>query len=531
MGDWLKQLKENFNKVWQSLSKGQKITLMGVSIASVCVILILSFLNSRTIYEPLFTELESKDAAVIKEYLDKKAIKYKITENGSAIEVDKNAKYGIRLDISKEGLMPTNGTVGYEIFDNAKIGATEFDKKMMYLRAQKGELERTIGSLEAVKKASVSITPANDSPFAEEKTGAKASVLIQLKPMAQLKEESIKSIIVLVSSSIEGLALQDVSVVDTAGNILSDRVELSDEGNMMSRKRLDLEKEIVKNLEKNANGVLSVLGPNNYRVQISVELDFDKEASTQETYTTPTVNGEQLQQGLVRSNQSKAENSKASSGAAEGVAGTTTNITDYPAVTTEGGLSEYNKNENITNFELDKRNSTYEKSLGKIKRMTISIALNKDSSYFKDKEVKAQDKEQFQKIVASAVGFDTRRGDSINVEVIPFNRDIENELDIAAQKEAQREKIIYGITAGIILLLVLVIVGYFVYRSLEARKLRLQEAKAIEELLPQLEEFELEDKISVEDQERMDQENQIKLIAKQRPDEVAALIKNWLSED
>lgn len=66
---------------------------------------------------------------------------------------------------------------------------------------------------------------------------------------------------------------------------------------------------------------------------------------------------------------------------------------------------------------------------------------------------------------------------------------------------------------------------------MEARKLRLQEAKAIEELLPQLEEFELEDKVSVEDQERMDQENQIKLIAKQRPDEVAALIKNWLSEE
>jgi flagellar biosynthesis/type III secretory pathway M-ring protein FliF/YscJ len=77
----------------------------------------------------------------------------------------------------------------------------------------------------------------------------------------------------------------------------------------------------------------------------------------------------------------------------------------------------------------------------------------------------------------------------------------------------------------------LIIIGYGVFRAMEARKLRLQEAKAIEELLPQLEEFELEDKVSVEDQERMDQENQIKLIAKQRPDEVAALIKNWLSEE
>ena len=534
MENWLKQVKENFNKVWQNLSKAQKITLIGISVASISIIIFLAFLNTRVIYEPLFTELESKDAAVIKEYLDKKAIKYRITQNGSAIEVDKNAKYGIRLDISKEGLMPTNGTVGFEIFDSAKIGATEFDKKMMYLRAQKGELERTIGALEAVKKASVSITPANNSPFAEEKEGAKASVLIQLEPTRTLNEESIKSIVILVSNSIEGLSPEDVNVVDTGGNILSDRIELSENNNVVSKKRIDFEKEIVKNLEKNANGVLNVLGSGNFRVKISVELDYDKEVSTQETFTTPTVNGEQLQQGLVRSNQSKGENSKSSSGTgdiAEGVAGTETNIPEYVAPENQNSNSEYNKNENITNFELDKKNSSYEKSLGQIKRMTISIALNKDSSYFKDKEVSAEDKAQFQKIVETAVGFNSRRGDIINVEVIPFNRDLENQIELAAQREAQRLRIIYGSTAGIILLLVLIIIGYGVFRAMEARKLRLQEAKAIEELLPQLEEFELEDKVSVEDQERMDQENQIKLIAKQRPDEVAALIKNWLSEE
>lgn len=534
MNNWLKQLRENFSKVWDNLTKVQKASLIGVSVASIGVIIFLGFLNSRVVYEPLFTELESKDAATIKEYLDKKAINYRLTQNGSAIEVDKNAKYGIRLDVSKEGLMPTNGTVGFEIFDSAKIGATEFDKKMMYLRAQKGELERTIGALEQVKKASVSITPANDSPFADEKVGAKSSVLIQMEPTQSLNEESIKSIIVLVSSSIEGLSPQEVTVVDTSGNILSDRVELTDEGNMISRKRIDLEKEIVKNLEKNANGVLNVLGANNYRVKISVELDFDKEASTQETFTTPTVNGEQTQQGLVRSNQTKTEISKSSNSAdtaAEGAAGTTTNIPEYMAPENQNSNSEYNKNENVTNYEMDKKNSSYEKSLGQIKRMTISIALNKDSTYFKDKEVNAQDKAQFQKIVEAAVGFNTRRGDTINVEVIPFNKDVETQFDLAAEKEAQRIKLIYGVTAGIIVLLVLIIIGYAIFRAMEAKKLRLQEAKAIEELLPQLEEFELEDKVSVEDQERLDSENQIKLIAKQKPDEVAALIKNWLSEE
>ena len=75
------------------------------------------------------------------------------------------------------------------------------------------------------------------------------------------------------------------------------------------------------------------------------------------------------------------------------------------------------------------------------------------------------------------------------------------------------------------------IIGYIIYKALEAKKLRQQEAKAIEELLPQMEELELEEKVSVEEQERMEQENQLKQIAKQKPEEVAALIKNWLGEE
>ncbi len=534
MNSWLKNLKENFQKVWDSFSKIQKITLILVMLASVTLIGTLAFLNNRVIYEPLFTELESKNAALIKQYLDKKAITYKITNDGSTIEVDKNAKYSIRLDISKEGLIPTNGTVGFEIFDSAKIGATEFDKKMMYLRAQKGELERTIGALDAVKKASVSITPANDSPFADEKTGAKASVLLQLDPLSKLTEENIKSIIVLVASSVEGMSQQDVSVVDTNGSILSDRVDLENEGNLITKKRIELQKEMEKQLEKKANDVLSVLGVGNFKVQVAIELDFDKEAYTTESYTTPTINGEQGTDGIVRSVQSKDEAYSTTNGAtnpAEGVAGTTTNIPEYVGTESQNANSNYNKNEKTVNYEMDKKNLSYEKSIGQIKRMSVSVTLNKDSSYFKDKEVKPEDKAQFQKIVESAVALNLRRGDTINVDVIPFNTDALNEIQLAAEKEAKKIRNMYIAAGSLLGFLLLLIIGYIIYKALEAKKLRQQEAKAIEELLPQMEELELEEKVSVEEQERMDQENQIKQIAKQKPEEVAALIKNWLGEE
>ncbi len=530
MKEWLVKLRENFTKIWDSLTKVQKIAISVFLGSSIVIIILFGTISTRVQYEALFTELEAKDAALIKDYLDKQGVKYKISGNGTVIEVDKKRKYAIRLDISKDGLIPKNGTIGFEIFDTTKIGATEFDKKMMFLRAQKGELERTIKSLEQVKNASVNITPANDSPFLEERVGAKSSVLIQLNPLQSLSEENIKSIMLLVASSVEGMSLEDVRVVDTFGNILSDRVDFDEEGTFANRKKIELERIVAKDLERNANGVLAIMGNGNYKVKVSVELDFNKESYNQETFTTPTVEGEQLSGGIVRSTQSQQEDYIGGSQTAEGVPGTTSNIPGYVGV--EGGnQNQFSKDNSIINYEIDKKNSVFEKALGGIKRMTVSVTLNENSLYFKDKEVTVEDKAKFERMVETAVGIDYSRGDRINVEIIPFNTEISEQFNMIVEKEAQKMRYVYIGGSILIVFLVAILVIYLIYRGIEGRKLREQEEKAIEELLPQFEEFELEDQMSIEDQERLDQENQIKQIAKQKPEEVANLIRNWLMED
>ena len=148
MNETLERLKEAFLKIWNKLSKAQKFIISGAVISFFVFLIIYSTMANKVKYQPLFTDLEPKDAATIKELLDKKSIKYKITGNGSVIEVDSKEKYNLRLDLAKDGFMPDGNTVGFEIFDTAKISATEFDKKMMFLRGQKGELERTIKSLD-----------------------------------------------------------------------------------------------------------------------------------------------------------------------------------------------------------------------------------------------------------------------------------------------------------------------------------------------------------------------------------------------
>lgn len=531
MNEWLGKLKENFKKIWESLTKIQKISILTFVFSSIIFIMLFGVLSTRVQYEPLFTELEAKDAALIKDYLEKKGIKYRISGTGTIIEVDKKEKYAVRLDVSKDGLVPQNGRVGFEIFDNTKIGATEFDKKMMFLRAQKGELERTIKALKQVKNASVNITLGNNSPFLDERIEAKASVLIQLNPFEQLNEENVKGIMVMVASSVEGMLAEDVRVVDTSGNILSDRVEFDKDGSLVNRKRRDLERAVAKDLEKNASSVLSVMGSGNTRVKVSVELDFDRESYQKEIFTTPTVEGEQIGTGLVRSTQVQQENYKGSKGTAEGVPGTTSNIPEYVGVEDNKTDNSYSKNNSIVNYEMDKKNSSFEKSIGGIRRMTVSVMLNKNSLYFKDREFTEDERAKFQRMVETAVGADYNRGDKINVEIIPFDTQINEQFDIAIKKEEQRIRNLYIAGASIIGILIVILIVYAIYRGIEAKKMREQEEKAIDELLPQFEEFELEDNMSVEDQERMDQENQIKQIAKQKPEEVANLIRNWLAED
>lgn len=148
--------------------------------------------------------------------------------------------------------MPNGGVVGFEIFDTTKIGATDFDKKMMFLRGKRESLKRTIGSMSNVKKATVNITPANDSVFADERSLAKASILIEpASPFEKFSDESIRSIMVLAASAVEGLNVDNIEVIDTFGNILSERVEFdNNSGAAVTTKKIALQKEVEKKILK-----------------------------------------------------------------------------------------------------------------------------------------------------------------------------------------------------------------------------------------------------------------------------------------
>ncbi len=532
MNELLEKIKEIIMPLWGKMSKAQKI-IVGISAVSFLLFMVLfSALSSRVKYEPLFTNLEPKDAAMIKAQLDKMGVQYNISSNGSVIEVDAKRKHSLRLDLANNGAIPTGGKVGFEIFDNTKLTVTEFDKKIMFLRAQKGEIEKTITSLQQVKTAVVNITPANDSVFAEEKTMAKASILIGMEPFEKLSDENIKSIMVLIASAVEGLTTDNIQVVDSEGNILSERVEFETTSTGINTRKLALQKEIEKQLEKNASGVLSVLGGGNYKVKVAVELDFNKELIDKEEYTTPTVSGEQMTEGLIRSQQENIENYKGKAGESpEGVAGTSSNIPGYTGVEDKNTAKEYNKANNIKNYEIDKKMTKYEKATGSIKKITVSVVLNQKSSHFKDKDFTAADKKEFENMVKNAVNLNETRGDTINVTAIPFDTEFIDQFKQKEEEDARLRKNLI-ISAVVFILIIIIAAGVIMLmRRVEEKKLREKERLAVEELIPEFESVALGEQLSVEEQERKEQEDNIKAIAKQKPEDVANLIRSWMLDD
>ncbi|MGM0507745.1 MAG: flagellar basal-body MS-ring/collar protein FliF [Fusobacteriota bacterium] len=530
--EWFEKIKKSFLEIWNKLNKAQKIIISaGVGLFLIFVI-ILSIASNRVNYVPLFTELTAQDAAKVRENLDKSGIPYKFS--GSTIEVPEEQKYSARLDLARDGALPTGGSVGFEIFDNTKIGATKFDKEMMFLRAQKGELEKTISNLSKIKRTSVTITPSNGSVFAEEKTDAKASILVQLEPFESLKPENVKSIMLLALSAVEDLHTDNIEVIDTEGNVLSDQVEFEEDSSVeASNKKLDLQKNIEKELERNIKGVLSALGGGNYRVKVSAELDFDKQSMVKEEYTTPTISGDQIAQGLIRSQQVEKEEVRSDTDEnSQGVPGTDSNVPGYVGEDSEDGENGYSKEKNTVNYEMNKTNTTFEKSTGVIKRLTTSIVLNKKANYFNNSEFTEEVKVNFENMVKNAINFNENRGDSINVTAIEFNTET---IDRFQEEIESREKLQQRILLGVVIIIGLaVLFGLitFIRRKIAEKKLREREKREMEEMIPDFEtEGILGEQLSVEEQERKEQEEGIKGLAKKQPEDVANLIQTWLTEE
>ena len=550
MDNFIQKLVQQFKEVWGRLNLWQRGLLVGIPTLLFVGMLVFILLSSRARYEVLYSHLEEKDAAEVAAELKKENIPYRIAskDNFVMVLVPSEKVYDTRLNLAGQGL-PRGSGVGYEIFDQPKWGTTDFTQKVNYKRALEGELQRTIGNLQQIQTARVSIVIPEPELFTEQEKPTTASVVLDMKPDAILKREQVRGIVHLVAASVEGLKPANVEVIDSKGNILSGFIQEEVEDNnqeslnggssltqqaKLTLHEMEVRQNFEKDLERKVTAMLTkVMGGNNrIAVSVSAELNFDKTEADSEVFE-PVVDG----QGIARSTQSKKEQYVGDGGfpsnVVGGVPGTDTNIPGYQAIS--GSNAQYSKEENTTNFEINRTVKHNVMAPGSPKRISIGVFVD---------NLQPQQVLAIKSAVVAAAGLDLNRGDQVDVENMPFD----NSQEVANLKETQMEtQQNFVMTLLKIGLLVLMAFGVLLFlRSLLKPKREKKYVEAMDDIgeepvvVPQVEDIITTD-VTAEDLARAESAREAKKreavrkevfeMANRNPENVAQIIKKWLSEE
>ncbi len=376
----------------------------------------------------LFANLSEEDAGAIIQKLNEQKIPY--TTSGGGIMVPADKVYEVRLQLASQGL-PQGAGVGFELFDKTSFTMTDFVQKLNYRRALQGELSRTIRSLGAVEQCRVHLAVPEKTLFMQKEERPKASVLLKLRAGRRLSQNQVQGIVHLVSSSVEGLDPNDVSVVNSSGEMLTSVV---DENLAASGGQLDYQRNYEREMETKVIGILEpVVGKGKVKARVAASFDFTKVEKTEERYDPDSQ--------VARSEQRSQEKSTgAVSGGVPGVASNLPGKQQQPQVRPGTPAVSEKKNETI-NYEISKTISHVVNPVGELKKLSAVVLVDgvsttaqgsTDRKYTPRAE---EDVRQFEDMVKKAVGFSVARGDEVKVVNMPFDVAPQEELG-AAEKAA-----------------------------------------------------------------------------------------------
>lgn len=360
----------------------------------------------------LASDLDPQSAQQIATELTGRKIPFRL--EGGQIFVPDSDLVTARTLLSVSGASAGNVT-GYEIFDRGNdLAVTDFDQQVKLTRALEGELARTIVSVHGILHARVHIVLSRREPFAHERQHAQASVMLTVPGRQTLSPEAVQSVVDLVAAGVPGLRPQDVTVVDSNLHLLSQAGEAND-----PRGKTASEEEIRQKTEARLSQAVELmlertLGPGHVHAEASIRMNFDKVNETQEKYDP--------EGSVVRSTQNVTSNNKTTD--KTGPVSLQNNLPNADAGAATTGSQE-GRQEETTNYEIGKTVRAIVHDQPQIERVTLAVMVDGIDTVDADgKHVwKARDQadlDQIDKLVKSAIGFDEKRGDRLDVVSMPF---------------------------------------------------------------------------------------------------------------
>jgi flagellar M-ring protein FliF len=489
----------------------------------------------------LFTDLSPEDSAGIVKDLERQAIAFELKNDGAVIMVPKDKVTRLRMKLAEGGL-PKGGGVGYEIFDKSDaLGTTSFVQNINHLRALEGELARTIRAIDRVQAARVHLVLPERPLFSRETPEPSASIVVRVR--GSLEPQQVRAIRHVVASAVNGLKPQRVSIVDEAGQLLADGAAGDADGATGDERRAAFEKRMRGQVEAI---VSSVVGSGRARVQLSADFDYNKITQTSDKFDP--------EGRVLRSSQTREE----SSATAESNGQVTVN-NELPGGqrpdNAPAARDQSKKSEETNNYEISRTTKTEVTEAGRVNR--ISVAVLVDGSYSKNDKGEMvyaeRSREQLDRIAAlvrSAIGFDQKRGDQVEVVNLRF-ADAPSIVPVGEPAgwlgmfQFTKDDLMYGIELAVMLLLGLVVL-FMVVRPLVKRILASDPVAALTNAaLPALVDSSAQptgqnlvpgaaaqmiDVAQVQGQVHAQSVHRVGELAERNPSETVSIIRQWLSE-
>lgn len=424
----------------------QQMLLSIIALSMVAAIVVAGWNWTRTpTFAVLFTNISERDGGNIIASLQQMNVPFKFSESGGAILVPQQQVHELRMRLASQGL-PKGGLVGFELMETQKLGMSQFIEQINFQRALEGELSRSIQSLAAVQGARVHLAIPKQTGFMRDEQKPSASVVLNIHPGRNLDPNQVAGIAHMVASSVPHLPAANVSVIDQSGNLLSSE-KTGGRGAGLDATQLKYVQEIESSYVRRIETILApLLGPGNFRAQVTADVDFSQSEQVAETYKPNPAPETSIRSQQVSENASGSPQAAGVPGAlsnqppvpatapltappAPGTPGAAAGASAPGAATTTAAAAAANaaagRRDATTNYELDKTIRHVRQPVGAIKRLSVAVVLNHRKDVAQDgkatfKPLATKEMAQINDLVKEAMGYNKDRGDTLNVQNSPF---------------------------------------------------------------------------------------------------------------
>lgn len=405
-----------FRDFFAPLSTAQRAMFIGLAAAILIFVGVLFYWSLKPSYTLLFGSLKNESAQEIVQELDERGVEYQLKNGGQSIYVQSDKVNELRIQLAPMGA-PQSDVKGYELFDSKSLGMTDFMQQVNNRRALEGELARSINSLKQVESSRIHLVLPERTPFKQTSVKASASVIVTLKGDG-LSKKHVEGITSLIAGSVEGLNKSNVTVIDQAGNRLTEGVEAESEfasGDL----QMKLRKETEAYLTQRGQTMLDrVLGPGNSMLRVSVEQDFDslvRRSNNIDPESRTLISEQRSQESSTNEDHKMVP------------------VDEFTPMEQRGNTAVVSTKDNevssrTRNYEVNKTKEVFKKAQGKIEHLSASVVINYKQTTEEQNgeqvivnEPYSQEKmQEFKEVVSSALGIQPERGDELTIKQVQF---------------------------------------------------------------------------------------------------------------